>query len=186
MDPTESCFLCLNVKVKALSGPNLVKHMGAHILHDYRLKNSNSPCGFCLSTSGYCTILLTRGRGRNGEQVINVKESKCPNLRKFTLKTASTHTEQQPCTNHPLHCPLCQAVVWKYNLHAHIINSHPTSNAELYKSQYGLHDNELTLMRAVFLTPTRQSKKKSKNGNLVISETHSSQMALWYDLGCLR
>lgn len=153
--------------------------MGAHILHDHRLKDSDSPCGFCLSTGSSCSIQLTRGRGANSESIIDMQKFQCPYLWKISLKSVSSFTARQPCTNHPLLCPVCKVVVWKYNLYAHITTSHPTSDVQLYKSRWSLHENEATPMKAVFLARSRQSKKKrATTGNLVISESHSSRMAL--------
>ena len=49
----DSCRLCRKV-----SGPALLTHMGAHILHDPRLRDDKSPCGFCLNFGSLCVIRL--------------------------------------------------------------------------------------------------------------------------------
>ena len=176
-DGAPTCSLCPNILIDSLSGPDLLKHMGAHILHDHKLYSRPSPCGFCLNSQ--CEIHLSR----HGQfTTIDMQKSRCPNLRKVRLKIAESFTERQPCTNHPLKCPLCTLIVWKYNLRNHITDTHPNANAALYESLYRLHPSESTLMKGVFLAPTRSTKsKRSKAKALAISAGHSSRMALRYD-----
>ncbi|KJA25111.1 hypothetical protein HYPSUDRAFT_135245 [Hypholoma sublateritium FD-334 SS-4] len=52
-DPSQeadnSCQYCRQkVLLDTLSNPILISHIGAHILHDPRLKDVQNPCGFCL------------------------------------------------------------------------------------------------------------------------------------------
>jgi len=67
----DTCRLCRKVKLSSLSGPALVIHMSAHILHDPRLKDSQQPCGFCLNM-GLCTIQL---QSSSKSTTIDVKAS---------------------------------------------------------------------------------------------------------------
>lgn len=173
-DGAPACSLCPNILIDTLSGPDLLKHMGAHILHDNNLRGRLSPCGFCLNSQ--CEIHLTR----HGQSLtIDMQKSHCPNLRKVRLKIAESFTDRQPCTNHPLKCPLCTLIIWKYNLKAHITGAHPNANVSLYESLYQLHGSELTLMKGVFLARTRSTKNnRTKAKALAISAGHSSRMAL--------
>ncbi|KAF8880087.1 hypothetical protein CPB84DRAFT_282601 [Gymnopilus junonius] len=56
-EDSPTCSLCPGLSLEALSGPDLLKHMGSHILHDPRLQGRMSPCGFCLNSQ--CEIFLT-------------------------------------------------------------------------------------------------------------------------------
>jgi len=157
----------------------LVRHVSAHILHDVRLKDSESPCGFCLSTGTTCIIYLIRGS--KGTMSIDMKNSRCLHLRKISLKAAATFTHTSKCSNHPLACPLClpkSPAVWKYNLHSHIIKSHPTADVELYKTYFDISPDEITLMKGIFRTAPRRSKKSRDATALPISDGHSTRMAL--------
>ena len=101
------------------------------VLHDHRLYSRPSPCGFCLNSE--CEIhLICHGQFTT----INMQKSRCPNLRKIRLKIAESFTERQPCTNHPLKCPLCTLIVWKCNLRNHITDTpgHPNANSTLWIS----------------------------------------------------
>ena len=169
-DGVPTCSLCPNILINSLSGPDLLKHMGMHILHDHKLYSRLSPCSFCLNSQ--CKIHLSR----HGQfTIIDMQKSCCPNLQKVCLKIAESFIEHQPCTNHPLKCLLCMLIVWKYNLQNHITDTHPNANTALYKSLYRLHPSESTLMKGVFLAPTHSTKsKRSKAKALTISAGHSS------------
>jgi len=155
--------------------------MGAHILHDASLKGANNPCGLCLNTGSVCEIhLICRGDTTS----IDSSKSHCQNLWQIKLKLAKEFTNHQPCTNHPLICPLCpktSLAVWKYNLKAHILLNHPSASPDLYEPFYHLHANEWTLMKGVFLTQTcSRPSKRSDTPTLTISDGHSSRLALRY------
>jgi hypothetical protein len=150
--------------------------MGAHILHDPRVKDLDSPCGLCLSTGGRCTICLTK---RNKRYQVDMATSHCPNLYCIQLRSAAKYSAKSPCTNNPLTCPLCPPhsdCVWKYNLRSHILMKHPTANIDLYEHLFKLHADEATLMRGVFLAKPRKLKKKPKPSKVLhVSEAHSSR-----------
>jgi hypothetical protein len=57
---SDTCAYCRTSKVSlsTLSGPVLVRHMSAHILHDIHLKDMESPCGFCLNTGTTCAHIV--------------------------------------------------------------------------------------------------------------------------------
>ena len=87
-----------------------------------------NPCGFC-GLDGCFTNLL---------------EKKSGNLIKFTItsncsyhyecmqyKNAAVSSNNMPCTNVPIHCPLCPQLfsgnpqtIWKYNALYHLISEH--------------------------------------------------------------
>jgi hypothetical protein len=46
----QCCRRCSDISVSHMTGPELLRHMGSHILHDPRLKDADNPCGFCLNT----------------------------------------------------------------------------------------------------------------------------------------
>lgn len=101
--------------------------------------------------------MLHRGRGAGSHDMIDMRQSRCPNLRKIQLKSAAQFTEANPCTNYPLICPVSPScVVWKYNLEQHLTQKHPTSNKELYAHIYALHfdaarnEDEEKAMKAAF------------------------------------
>ncbi|KAF8157792.1 hypothetical protein B0H34DRAFT_428377 [Crassisporium funariophilum] len=113
-----------------------------------------------------------------------MKNSRCINLQKISLKAAASFTYSSKCSNHPLACPLCpqkSAAVWKYNLRSHIINSHPTADVDLYKSHFDITEDEKTLMKGVYQTAPRSTKKRREDGALPISDGHSTRMALRND-----
>ena len=178
---TDTCPYCPTSKIslELLSGPVLVRHMSGHVLHDVRLKDCESPCGFCLSTGTTCVIYLIRGS--KGAMSIDMKSSQCTNLRKIPLKSAATFSHSSKCSNHPMACPLCppkSPAVWKYNLRSHIVRSHPTADVELYKTHFDITQDEITLMKGVFQTVPRRTKKTHNAEALPISDGHSTRMAL--------
>ena len=169
--------------IASLSGPELLKHMGAHILHDLPLKDVPNACGLCLGTLGGCVIhLVTRSK----VTLVSNERSRCPNMRKFKLGVAAEFTERSPCTNHPTACPLCPAdapAVWKYNLQSHIVAVHPTATVDLYKKHFEISDAERTLMKAAYLAKPRMSSKRVRTREgLVISEGHSTRMVMRSDI----
>ena len=125
--------------------------MSAHILQDVRLKDGENSYGFCLSTSTACiNSIIYSLRGSKGTTSIDMKSSRCLQLRKISLKSAATFYHASKCSNHPLACPLCipkSPAVWKYNLlRSHIVKSHPTADVELYKTHFEITPDEGTLM----------------------------------------
>lgn len=176
-----SCQYCRQkILLDTLSSPVLVSHIGAHILHDTRLKDVQNPCGFCLRSGTLGCSIYLKIAGKT--TTIDMATSQCPQLRKISLKTASQFTTKSPCTNYPIRCPLCppkSAAIWKYNLRTHISTSHRTANPELYRSLFELEKEEVILMKALFLKAPRPGKKSTKNApGLAISDAHSSRCAV--------
>jgi hypothetical protein len=155
--------------------------MGSHILHDPHIDDTMNPCGFCLDTNSLCKIYLKR----NG--AIDVEKSYCPYVRNIRINQAKAFSITQPCTNHPLSCELCpenSVAIWKYNFAAHLRTTHGTAEPQNYTDVWGLHPNEKTLMLGVFDNRKRQRKsaQSSKKSQLLISDAHSSRLALRYVL----
>lgn len=162
-----------------MSGPAIIHHMGAHILHDQRLTDADNPCGLCLNTGSRCVIRFVT---RSKTDQIDMANSRCPNLYKIQLKTAAKFSRKSPCTNIPLRCPLCPKqsdCIWKYNMRAHLENQHPSVNITIYNDLFAVKDEEVVLMKAIRLAKPRTSKKKAKQSRVLeISEGHSSRLAL--------
>jgi len=173
------CRYCPSVRVDSLSGPELLKHMAAHILHDVWLRDVDNICGLCLSSTGDCCIYLVK----KGKTItISKEKSRCPNFRQVKLKAASTHTTNSPSSNHPMTCPLCPSnspAIWKYNLRQHIQTVHPTANVNLYQQNFQISDAERVLLKAVLLAKPRILKKRRwQQDGMLISELHSTRMVL--------
>jgi hypothetical protein len=110
-----------------------------------------------------------------------MKNSRCQNLYKISLKHEAKFSQKSPCTNILLRCPLCPKVsdaVWKYNLQAHISKIHPTADNSIYSGQWSLSEEETTPMKACYLAKPCKSKKKSNECTFNISEVHSTWIAL--------
>ncbi|KAF9473610.1 hypothetical protein BDN70DRAFT_937308 [Pholiota conissans] len=180
---SSTCSQCPNIKIDAFTGQDLLKHMGAHILNDPNLRGADNPCGLCLNTGQRCKIFLSQ---RAGTISIDQVKSHCPNLRSLSIKKAEEFSERQPCTNHPLLCPLCprgSMAIWKYNLTSHISLHHPSSNVALYEAVWCLHADEPRLMEAEW-DKLKRLRLRPTIGNplsatrLKLSEGHSSRLAL--------
>ena len=176
-----SCRCCSDTPISNMSGPELLRHMGSHILHDPQFKDADSPCGLCLSTGQLCKIRLVK-RAKKGVQ-IDMVNSHCPNLKKISLAKASKFTKQSPCTNVPMQCPLCPKgsdAVWKYNMCAHIRKDHPSANVTNYNNLYTILPEESTLMRGIYKRPPKLKNSKTATRGYTISEGHSSRLAMRY------
>lgn len=208
--PGHACFLCeddsdlrttgsgvkaectrCSYPIDKMTQPELIRHMGVHILHDPVMQDVVQPCGLCLGTG--CKWYIMKGRGTGAAETINMNDSRCPNLRnkKFRLKNASVYTENSPCTNVPMQCPVCiklpsgtrSPAVWKYNLKDHILQQHSDYNIELYKGFFELTAAEVTDMKGQASKPHRvvsAKPKRAKGPELIISEAHSARLALRY------
>jgi hypothetical protein len=90
-----------------------------------------NPCGFC-GQDGCFTSLLEKKSGNSIKISIT---SNCPyHYERMQYKHAATSSSTMPCTNVPIHCPLCptsvsgnQQTIWKYNALYHLITEHSNS-----------------------------------------------------------
>lgn len=88
---------------------------------------STSPCGFC--GRGSCSISLENKKGTH-----HASAPGCPYAYKFNIGSAVEGSTTNPCTNRPLHCPLClqtqsskvSVAIWKYNFDDHCRDTHPS------------------------------------------------------------
>ncbi|KAN0138828.1 hypothetical protein V8E53_003216 [Lactarius tabidus] len=126
-NPGGACFICevsneASAKLDRQAdcsrcGP---PHMGAHIMFDMTLNTSEEYCGLCLCPLPMCQIYLNKGCGTSGRVSVDLIKSTCPNL-------VSHSSDQSPCSNIPVICPLCPAgspAVWTYSLHSHYCRHH--------------------------------------------------------------
>lgn len=165
-----------------MTGPELLRHNGAHILNDPRLKGAKNPCGLCLSTDQTCSIRITT-RARVGD-ALDMTNSRCSNLKFFSITSAKVFSDKSPCTNVPLNCPYCTArgsdAIWKYNLRTHILDTHPMADINIHSALFRISNEETTLMTAAYRRPpkTKGTSKKKSARVLAISNDHSSRLAL--------
>ena len=178
------CLHCPTFRTADVRGPQLVRHMAMHLLHDKRLKDADNPCGFCLRPGTTCAIYL-KTTTRNGKRTshIDMARSRCPNLRTLSITPAATFSSNSPCTNHPLECSLCDKgspAVWKYNLRSHLLHVHrATVNLPEYRKLYELSEDEETYLKADWLAPKRTTRRRKRAAKVLkISDAHTSRVAL--------
>lgn len=92
------------------------------------------PCGWCGLEDANCkTQLIRTVKKKKGElQVQSSIESWCEyRYNKMQYKAAATVSKSSPCTNVPMHCPICPLTpsgqphtVWKYNARFHLLDCH--------------------------------------------------------------
>lgn len=115
----------MSARSRLSEGNNRLTHTGLHILFDSRSLNaSESPCAFCLDTNpSRCKLYLKKSYGR---MQFDYRASTCPLKVDFKLGNAERTTAKNPSTNTPIPCPIesCLEVVWRYNLRAHLCNTH--------------------------------------------------------------
>ncbi|KAI0337896.1 hypothetical protein BDW22DRAFT_1487987 [Trametopsis cervina] len=176
-------FRCARCPMLSLgTGPKLLEHMGAHILHDQVFLGAQDPCGLCLSISACCAVRL--GKGTSGAEIVDLEQSRCPNLFKISLGAARKSTLNSPCSNAPMHCPLCPMpsnAVWRYNLASHLRQIHK-ANPDLYRDLWVIEDNEREAMLQKYnAVPRNQGKKKAKDTPsraLSVSTGHTSSIVI--------
>jgi hypothetical protein len=174
------CQYCPQVILSDMKGAELLRHNGGDILHDPRLKDADNPCGFCLSTDSSCSVRLVK-RGKAFRVDNHNLNTNCSLHCAIKIKSASTSMKSSPCSNVPVHCPLCDKhadAIWKYNLRAHLMKVHRTPNVDLYKNSFQISEDEHVLMRGIFRTQPRTRKKKAKC-IFRVSEGHSTCVVLW-------
>ena len=94
-------------------------------------------CGLCLCPSQLCQFYLAKGKGTNGNLRINQKMSKgCLMMMKYSYGIAAESTTSSPCSNMPIHCPICpnaDPAIWKYFMRIHFEERHKTLDITKYK-----------------------------------------------------
>ncbi|GJE96106.1 hypothetical protein PsYK624_122990 [Phanerochaete sordida] len=184
------CPHCPAFRLADVSAPIQLRHIGAHILHDPKLKGVESACGWCLRVGLSCAVYI-RKNSRGGYTVdTRPNRSRClGGVRTFSIKAAAKFSDTSPCTNHPIVCRLCPAgspAVWKYNFESHLRSAHSGITIEQYASRYKLEldmlvidSREITLMKRAYEKRRRHSKNKKKIlQTLKISEEHTTRLAI--------
>ena len=185
LDPESDC--CPRCRPSVIwdrkSTHKVLEHIGAHLLFDTSLDTSLELCGLCFRPSPLCIFYLRKGKGAGASQQVDMRKSRCPNLIKgFSYQSAAMESTSSPCTNVPLICPLCPATsgaIWKYNMPAHLRNSHPSALQASYASMFTISGSERAGLAKIWAK--RHAKKRKKKGvaksknPLVISEAHSTR-----------
>jgi hypothetical protein len=85
------------------------------------------PCGFCAQSSlnGACSIHIQSGKAI----------STCSYSYDFKISPASKISKQKACTNIPIRCKFCTDVHWKYNIHRHLQERHPSWESKIAESE---------------------------------------------------
>jgi hypothetical protein len=161
----------------------VLEHIGAHVLHDQSLDRSIPLCGLCLRPSPLCQLFLKKGRGAHASLTVNQAVSKgCLIKLKYSYGVASESTASSPCSNVPIHCPLCpksDAAIWRYFFKVHFQQKHPNAPFAKYENIWKLTAFELTEMKRIWanrMKVTVKRTKKSKLPPLTISEDHRAQI----------
>ena len=161
------------------NGQRMLEHMGAHILHDSSIPSNLEVCGLCLRPAPMCTLYLKKGRGGSKGYSVDMNRSTCVNLIRFKYASAATSTEIAPCTNIPIHCPLCgpkQPAVWRYSLGAHFQMKHDLQPADfpIRVQQSKSEKNGLEqIWKKRFQIRKKRNLKNKKALPLNISTAHS-------------
>src|ERR1700732_2316919 len=105
-----------------------------HILHSLRSTNDPKPCSKQAIWRRTLWILWPRWLLQEKKKGSLSVASNCPyHYAAMNYKAAAKFSKADPCTNVPVHCPLCPTSVfgqpqttgiWKYNAMYHLIQEH--------------------------------------------------------------
>ncbi|KAJ3874253.1 hypothetical protein F5051DRAFT_336129 [Lentinula edodes] len=140
-------------------------HVGAHTLFMLRgwqdPENEDmdpigpNPCGWCgLHNAGCWTRLVLDPKGKKQPQT----ESNCEyHYAKMRYSNAAAFSTSSPCTNVPMHCPLCPGSLsgthrtfWKYNAMYHLLSEHSGGGDEEEGPAYTLPEVPLEFIISTF------------------------------------
>lgn len=121
---TSDCPQCSPTITLDLSqGQRVLEHIGAHVIHDPGIASSMPLCGLCLCPAPLCQFFLKKDKGAHASLAINHTILRgCLIKLKYSYGVASESTSSSPCSNVPMHCPLCpktDPAVWCYFLKIH-------------------------------------------------------------------
>lgn len=177
------------ISLAILDAPRVLSHIGAHVLHDPSINRADEPCGLCLRPSSICEYYLMKGKGANASMKVNETATKrCSNRLSFSYKVASESSATSPCSNVPIQCPPCSRndpAVWKYNMKYHFLATHPKADMAKYDSLWKLSNFEVTEMKRIWAARHKQTVKRKKKvtvPKIVVSDAHTSRMALMFAL----
>ena len=187
---TSDCPRCSpTVPLDLLQGQYMLEHISSHILHDQSLDRTMPLCGLCLHPSPLCQFFLKKGRGMHASLTVNQAVSKgCLIKLKYSYGVASKSTASSPCSNVPIHCPLCpksDTVTWRYFFKVHFQQKHLNVPFAQYEKIWKLTTFELTEMKWIWancMKVTIKCTKKSKLPPLAISEDHCVQIPARYSI----
>lgn len=182
-----ACTLCSpQFEYTAKLGQRVVEHIGAHILFDSAISREDEPCGFCLRPSSICRIFLSSA-GSGKFKINRATSTGCLNMQNIRYSVAAASKPTAPCSNVPLLCPLCpkgMPAVWRYNIQNHIRSKHEGAQLAKFAHLWTLGRLE-TIEMARFWKErhdgvVRRPVKASKKIPIVISEAHTTTLALRY------
>jgi hypothetical protein len=131
------CLVCGEAKIPL---SQMVEHVGRHILQASRQSEAHTassgetrgeaPCGFCGRNQCFTQLKKTTKKTLEIMSICPYRRSKMPPSLRYNDFDAS-----KPCTNTPIHCPLCPKsssgeprTIWRYNAIAHAAAEHPGEN----------------------------------------------------------
>ncbi|KAK6988817.1 hypothetical protein R3P38DRAFT_3442955 [Favolaschia claudopus] len=106
-DTAFECTKCYpSVSISKKNYQRVLEHNGAHILYDDMLPATVEPCGLCLRPFPMCNFVFQKTTGTTSARQIDWTRSTCLNPLKFQMAAAMKSSENSPCTNHLIQCPL--------------------------------------------------------------------------------
>ena len=121
-DPTENveCRVCSGSFQRVVLRTHVAQHLlrGECVPGEEELCPGNA-CGFCGGRKG-CSVSITK-RGTKPEIVTSLCPLRPHNVR---FRTLSKGSGQNPATNHPRACAVCNSVVWSFSMESHYAGSH--------------------------------------------------------------
>ncbi|TFK18550.1 hypothetical protein FA15DRAFT_546077, partial [Coprinopsis marcescibilis] len=124
-----TCYICKESGIKL---SEMRQHVGRHILQASRYCEDEPmigllPCGFCGCDSCHCMTQLQKGRRGTFKIMLT-----CPfKYKKMKYIEEKDSKASSPCSNVPIHCPLCEKsasgepkTIWKYNTVYHVAHTH--------------------------------------------------------------
>ncbi|KAF6750835.1 hypothetical protein DFP72DRAFT_817188, partial [Ephemerocybe angulata] len=142
-----------HVSTLDMSAPRIIEHVGAHILFDSTVSRTDEPCGLCSLPAKQCRYIVVKGQGSKVSKHVNWKRTTgCARPVNFSYKRTLEYSDNSPCTNVPLVCPLCEAdepAIWCYNFRFHLEQKHLSEAVARYKSQWDLSSDEMAGMQQI-------------------------------------
>ena len=184
---SSNCPRCSpSVPLDLSQGQRVLEHVGAHILKDPGIDRSVELCGLCLRPSPLCQFYLSKGKGSKGAPKVNYTLTRgCIMKVKFTYKIAATSSPSSPCSNVPIHCPVCpktNPAVWRYSMKIHFEQNHRQLMLK-HEDLWTLSNFETAEMARIWgnrATVLMKRTRKSKLPPLVVSEDHRAQIPSMY------
>jgi hypothetical protein len=103
----------------------------------------------------------------------------------YSYSVATESTASSPCSNVPIHCPICpksDPAIWKYFMKIHFEEKHKTLLTK-HEHLWKLSNFERTEIKKIWVKRGRVTAKRTKKANqlpLVVSEKHRAQIPSMY------